>query len=138
MIKALPIVLVLLAAAACSAQAQEPLWYRLGAWTIAGGDPWDNWDKVLFAGAIAATAADGVTSHIIMNEGCTEKSPILGEHPSDTRIAAYLAAATVVQYLVAEHLPPPWRKAFLAGMIVLELKCARHNYLTHLGCTARF
>ncbi len=139
MIKALSIALILLAAATCPAQAQEPSWYRFGTWAVAGGDPWDNWDKALFAGAVVANAADGVTTHIIMREeGCTEKSPILGEHPSDARIAAYLTAVTIAQYLVAEHLPGPWRKAFLSGMIVLELKCTRHNYLTHLGCTARF
>ena len=96
---------------------------------VFAGDPWDNYDKGLMAAAIAVNIADGLTTCRVIRRGGCERNTFMPEYPSNNRVAVSVIVCTIMQYFIADSLPPKWRKVFLAGTIAMELNYVRHNYL---------
>jgi hypothetical protein len=55
-------------------------------------------------------------------------SPILGKHPSNSKIATDMILGSALHYLVADYLPTDTRSLFLSGTIAFEFAIVAHNY----------
>jgi len=90
---------------------------------------WDGADFALGASALTLLAVDwGQTRHIAKNpDRFYEKNGLLGRHPSVDRVDAYFVGSMITTVLVADLLVGPWRKAFLAGIIVMEYDVVTRN-----------
>lgn len=59
-------------------------------------------------------------------------NPILGTHPSVSKVDTYFAATTVGSLLVAYVLPHPWREVFQGASIGVSAYCISINFKIHL------
>jgi hypothetical protein len=93
------------------------------------GEPWDGTDKALGAAALTLWAVDfGQTRYIANNpDRFYENNPLLGKHPSVSRVNNYFIGVGIAGYLLADHLSSANRKMFLATFAVIELGVTRHN-----------
>lgn len=96
------------------------------------GEPWDNTDKALFAGFLAASAVDvGQTLNMIdrkeRGEDYREVNPLLGGSPSKSKVIGFAVASRVLVWFVADHVSPKTRKALLTGALAVEIGVAANN-----------
>ena len=93
------------------------------------GEPWDGTDKALGAAALTLWAVDfGQTRYIAKNpDRFYENNPLLGKHPSVSRVNNYFVGVGIAGYLFANYLSSDNRKMFLATFSVVELGVTRHN-----------
>lgn len=95
----------------------------------AASDPWDTTEKVLYGTCLITSGLDMISTHKFQGEGYKEWNPILGEQPSDGKLAAYWVGLAAVHCLVADRLPSKWwaRKAYLFVVTAAHASAARHN-----------
>ena len=100
-------------------------------------EPWDNTDKALFAVWMGAKIIDAGQTHNICKDGNLSEHNKAIEHitdkAGDNAVYPYFALTTVLGYLIADNLPPGWRKGFLAGCTVLETYLAIDNDRAGIG-----
>jgi len=90
-------------------------------------EPWTNGDKALLAASVLAVAADAYTTKRMLNNPDNyEVNPIMGKHPSDTKIYITLGAFHALVVAVA-HYWKPVRKPILAVKTGINTGCAIHN-----------
>ena len=91
---------------------------------------WDDADKVIAGIAFTAMAVDwGQTRYIAKHPGLHfERNPLLGEHPSTSRVDAFFIGTAISAYLIADALPTRYRKLFLGGVAVVHIVCVTNNY----------
>lgn len=88
---------------------------------------WSNHDKALAVACCTATVADAYTTMRALDvPGNYENNPILGGHPSDTEVVAYMAASQLVILAIA-HAFPQLRKYLLGGVTTMNSVCAVRN-----------
>lgn len=89
----------------------------------ASADDWtpqDTTRELAFVGVLTLDYAQ--TRDIKNHDWAYEKNPLLGKHPSDTRIRNYFVGAAAAHYLIAKELPAGWpRKSWQYGWIALEV-----------------
>jgi len=111
--------------------------------TARAAERWDTTDKVLGATALAFTVADWAQTRYIAQNPCINAGGgtdcadpyreaglarhFIGEHPSTGQVDRYFAGTLVVWSLAAHYLPSAYRKWFLAGITVYELRVVAHN-----------
>jgi hypothetical protein len=109
----------------------RPLFLALCLWasTAQGGEAWDTTDKALGAAALTLWVVDfGQTRYIAKNPyRYYEYNPLLGKHPSVSRVNKVFIAGGIAGYLFADYLSSDNRKGFLATFAVIELAVTRHN-----------
>lgn len=88
--------------------------------------PMTSSEQWLFAGMIAAQAADGWTTDRYISIGGTELNPMLGEKP-DTEAIAILKIGTVLTLWGLGELWPDHRKAIFTVGIASGFIAAGHN-----------
>lgn len=89
----------------------------------------------------AALTADMLTTADIHNTKWVETNPLLGEHPSAGKIAAYgagvaLIHAAITYEMVSNDVPKPIIYVWELIGIGVEVSYTAHNY--RLGCKMRF
>ena len=68
--------------------------------------PWTTEEKVLLGASCLAMAADTyTTTRFLDNENNWEVNPILGRHPSDTKVVMYMFSSQVVAIILAHYFP---------------------------------
>ncbi len=89
---------------------------------------WDRTDRLLFFALEMTFAADILsTNHCQEHHNGTEKNPCSNDHPSPLRLGYYYAGGSLLYFLIADYLPPRWRKAFLSVATMTHLTFAAHN-----------
>ena len=78
---------------------------------------WDNADKTLESIFLALMAGDERQTEAAQRANLPEANPILGEHPSKTKIRSYFAATALAHMGLADLLPSKYRKV-LQGLSV--------------------
>ena len=98
-------------------------------------EPWDTTDKVLGYTALGAAVADwGQARYVADNPAKFEdRNPLLGPHPSRAKVDAYFIGAIGGGYLIADGLPSRYRKLFLGGTAIVELRVVHHNRSVGIG-----
>jgi hypothetical protein len=85
--------------------------------------------SALYAGSVAADWHS--TNSVLDNPACYERNPILGRHPSRTRVAAWMLAGGAGAYLIANQVRksgrPRLARGLLIGMTVIEAGLAVRN-----------
>ena len=82
---------------------------------------WDKTDKILYGTVVAAQVFDGVTTHNYLQSNPNNyimdtwswKYP--SDRPDTAELITVKATELIIAYLIADLLPPKWRKAFLFG-----------------------
>lgn len=94
------------------------------------GESWDVYDKSLGAAALAFSLADWRQTYLVAKspERWREKNNLLQDHPSIGRVNNYFAASLLLGTALAEILPSPARKGFLAGSLAIELRVVSRGY----------
>jgi hypothetical protein len=94
------------------------------------GDPWDACDKGLGAAALAFSLADWRQTYLVAKypDRWREKNNLLDDHPSKGHVNNYFAASLLLGTALAEILPSPARKGFLAGSLAVELRVVTRGY----------
>lgn len=95
------------------------------------GDPWNAAEKDLGISLATAYVLDwGQTRYIAKHpEKFREGNPVLGPHPSLSRVDNYFIAMGLVGYWIADALPRRYRKLLLYSALTVENGCVRHNQL---------
>lgn len=57
-----------------------------------------------------------------------EKNPLMGEHPSVSRVNTFMALGAVINPLFIHVLPSKWRPYFQAVFIAEKVYCVGNNY----------
>jgi hypothetical protein len=68
------------------------------------------------------------TRDIKNHPGYQETNPLLGSHPSDTRIRNYFLAAGVAHLAVTHLLPPRHRHHWQGATLAIQAGYVAHNY----------
>jgi hypothetical protein len=90
---------------------------------------WSRNDKLLAVMSCTAAAADAyTTTRFLKYPDTREINPLMGDHPSDARVYATIAATQALFLIIANYLPPDLRKLFLGGKTMLNTGLALHNY----------
>ena len=94
---------------------------------FAHADDWNTTDKLLGGIALGATVLDyGQTKWVAEcknRTGCSEGNPLLGAHPSVSRVNGYFVIVPVAAF-------------FLAAAAAMEVTIVAHNY--HVGAHFSF
>ena len=89
--------------------------------------PWTKQEKIAAGFFLLAHSADAITTSQLTDNGNYEINPILGKHPSDTKISVYFSL-TAIGALIVSHFNPDFRKPLLYGYGALNAGLAIHNY----------
>jgi hypothetical protein len=73
------------------------------------------------------------TFKIKNHPGMMEMNPVLGQHPSDLKIALYTGGWMVASAVACLVLPPPWRWMAMLAITSVELMAIQNNYHNGLG-----
>lgn len=94
------------------------------------GERWDTTDKILLGTTMATAVLDyGQTMHIARNpQDHYEYNPILGRHPSPGRVVGSFLIGAAVKVIIAELLPPKYRKVWLAGLTLASGSVVMMNH----------
>lgn len=92
---------------------------------------WDNTDRALFAGYIAASAVDCLQTRYILEHDRNEMNPILSSFKPE-HTPYYFIATDILVYFLADSLPK-YRTAILSGGISLELYAIGNNLGAGVG-----
>ena len=89
--------------------------------------PWTKQEKIAAGFFLLAHSADAITTSQLTDNGNYEINPILGKHPSDTKVGVYFSL-TAIGALIVSHFNPDLRKPLLYGYGTLNTGLAIHNY----------
>lgn len=104
---------------------------------IATANDWTTHDTQLQSAVLTLFLIDAAqTKDIKSHRDLHETNPLLGEHPSDSRIKNYFVGAGLVHTGLAVILPQPYRGYLQAGTIALEVSVIGNN--KRLGLHMRF
>lgn len=93
-------------------------------------DEWSNTSKWLFAATAAAYLADGASTIGFLHQtDAVETNPILGKHPTDAQVIAYISGCILLSWAIADLLPDSYRPFFLIPVMLVEIKASRHNFI---------
>lgn len=98
-------------------------------------EPWDTTDRVLGYTALGAAIADWSQARYIAENPSKfkDKNPLLGPHPSRTKVDAYFVGAIGGGYLLADALPGRYRKLFLGSATIVEISTVHDNLSIGVG-----
>lgn len=101
-------------------------------------DTWTVPDTALQVAVTAALYEDYKQTEQIASEPSRyhETNPILGEHPSGGKVRNYFIGSALASAGIAYVLPKPYREAFQAGVLGVEVVAIGHN--KHIGLSVRF
>jgi hypothetical protein len=104
----------------------------------AAPEDWSTSTRALTGLSMALTVADwGQTRMIARNpQTYRELNPILGPHPSQSRVDAYMIGYLATQYLIAEYAPEPMKTLLLTYVLVVQAKAVGNN--RSIGLQIRF
>ncbi len=90
---------------------------------------WSGTDKALETAYLIAQALDYNTTRQFLRhpEKYYEENPLLGMHPSQSKLAAANLLTALGHLYIANKLPPSWRKLFQAGSFGIEASMAKNN-----------
>ena len=99
------------------------------------GEPWSTQDKVLFGVSTTLLVADWAQTRTIAKnpDRWYETNPLLGKHPSVSRVNNYFATTLVANYFITDYLSPKWRTRFQGGLIAVELVVVGNNKRIGIG-----
>jgi hypothetical protein len=106
--------------------------------TLADNRAWTGEEKAWLGTAAAATVSDWATTRDLSRryrEGYYENNPILGKHPSTSRVDLYFVSAGLLGYVIADNLDQN-RKLFLQGWTAVEILYTNRNL--NLGLKIKF
>lgn len=110
--------------------------------TVHAEDEWDTYDKSLFAAHQLIRTVDMFQTQDIYNhKEFYEMSPIIdrGVNEFGTHfIPVYFASIGVIEYLIADALPSPYRKTFLGVGTAVSLGLIYRNNSIGLGMSFKF
>lgn len=90
---------------------------------------WTKSDKWRQGAYTALHVADWLqTRQISKRDEFTERNTILGEHPFTEDVDRYFAVTLIAHYLIADNLPPKYRRAFQYVTIGVQAGAVGHNY----------
>jgi hypothetical protein len=96
---------------------------------FAAHDEWTADDTKRQAAYLLVYVADwNQTRYIATHKNIMEINPILGEHPSVSRVDGYFMAVAVIHTGIAYLLPAEWRKAFQYVTLGFEAGIVTGNY----------
>lgn len=103
--------------------------------TNARGDDWTRGDTAMEAAVITVIAVDWMQTSNFANrpDEFYEMNPILGSFPSQTRINLTIGATMIAHAVIARALPQPYRRAFQAITIAMELGATSNNAMNGVG-----
>ena len=68
--------------------------------------PWTTGEKVLLGASCLAAVADAyTTTRFLDNPYNYEMNPILGMHPSDTKVVTYMISSQAIMIILAHYFP---------------------------------
>lgn len=103
----------------------------------ARADDWTTEQKAMGATLAAAIAVDyGQTRSIAHRPECWEYNPIMGRHPTETRINVYFVAAPLLAYALLDNVSSGHRTVALRVLAGVELAVVGRN--AYLGYGMRF
>lgn len=89
-----------------------------------------SWSKSEIKWGIASTIATGAdiytTTRMLDNPRNHECNPLMGRHPSDTRVIIHMAGFQVLALTMA-HFVPEWRSWILGGKTGINTICTINN-----------
>ena len=89
--------------------------------------PWTMAEKALAVTSTLGVVADLYTTMRVLDRPNTyELNPLLGKHPEDAKLMAYMVVSQIV-LLVIVHYCPELRKSFLGGKTLFNGFSAIHN-----------
>ncbi len=91
---------------------------------LAQAGDWTEADTVRQTTLTAAMYLDYAQSKDIKNypDVCWEQNPLLGRHPSDSKLKNYFIGAAITHYTIARTLPAGWkRQSWQYGWLALEV-----------------
>lgn len=96
----------------------------------AESEPWNSTDKALLTATEVAYYLDfRQTREIALNPvNYYEHNALLGRHPSVGKVNNYFLATAIGTYLLADVLPPKYRRLFLSGALAVEVVTVAHNH----------
>lgn len=89
---------------------------------------WTDEQKILAGVAYTAMVIDyGQTRSIVGHPTLYEQNPLLGEHPSMSRVNRHFALSALASYIIADALPSEQRTWFLRGLALVQVGVVAHN-----------
>jgi len=89
-----------------------------------------SWSKSEIRWGIETCVATGAdiytTTQMLNNPDNYERNPIMGRHPSNTKVITYMVSSQILALTVA-HFVPKWRKWILGSKTVVNFGAAIHN-----------
>ena len=93
---------------------------------ISGCASWSTHDKMLAVASFGASYADYHTTRDILDNGGYEMNPLIGKHPSNEKLAAYMLTTQLITIAIA-HFWEDYRTEILMGKTFINTGCAVHN-----------
>ena len=94
----------------------------------AHADSWTTADNAREAVYLALVAVDwGQTLDLRHRADLQESNPVLGLHPSRSRVNSYFLANALLHPVIAHYLPGPWRAAFQYVSLGVEVGAVSNN-----------
>ncbi len=103
----------------------------------AHSDPWSGDDTFWLIVSEAAIVADGISTTRAIHDGCIETGALglIGKHPSDREVWAYMGSRMVTSWLIMRALPAKWRPYWGGFHVFTNGVAARNNF--KLNCPGR-
>lgn len=104
---------------------------------VQASEPFTKTDTVLQTISQASLVIDwGQTLDIKNHEWMYERNPILGKHPSDSKINAYFVGAIIGNQLMAQYLEGNNRRIWQVAIIAIQTITITENH--QLGLSVNF
>lgn len=104
--------------------------------STAHADEWDGTDSALEVTYQVLAAVDWIqTRQIAKNPSYWEQNPLLGNHPSVSKVNEYFALTGLAHYYIATQLSVHTRHIFQGASISIEVSVIAHNYAIGLRTT---
>ena len=88
---------------------------------------WSSADTIPAVAALGATYADMQSTKDMLHRGGIEHNPLLGSHPSDSKVDSTFALETALAGTAIAALPPEYRRMALGAVTGLEGALALQN-----------
>lgn len=99
-------------------------------------DEWTLRDTVLEASFAATVFVDWRQTRWALGNGYEETNPLLGKHPSHTRLDLSVLGAVIGHAVVSRILPARTRTLWQSTSLFVEAGAVTHN--ASIGCQVRF
>ncbi len=86
---------------------------------------WSTLDLALESGCVLTLGLDWLQTRSPNDE---ELNPLLGRHPSRTKVDVYFAGSALAHVAIAAVLPRPWRTVWQAAVMGMEIGVVNRNY----------